>query len=101
MHLESTNKQNTNLLTIVSIKNSIFDSIDDQHSSLIIVNQGGILNVTNSSFTNIYTFEEGAIVFAGTSATEVNFENVIFMNNSAVTGTLFHIDTDSVVRCYN
>ena len=54
LQIESTNLQNTDLLTQVSISDSTFDSIDDQYSSLIITEQGGILNVTNSSFTNIY-----------------------------------------------
>ena len=101
LHVESTNQQNTELLTQVSISDSTFDSINDQFSSLIITEQGGRLNVTNSSFTNIYTFEEGAVVFAGQTGTEVNFIDTVFQNNSAVTGALFHIESESVVRCYN
>ena len=54
--------------------------------------------MTNSSFTNIYTFEEGAVVFAGPTGTEVNFIDTVFQNNSAVTGALFHIESESVVR---
>ena len=54
LQIESTNLQNTDLLTQVSISDSTFDSIDDQYSSLIITEQGGRLNVTNSSFTNIF-----------------------------------------------
>ena len=101
LHVESTNQQNTNLLTQVSINNSTFDNINDQFSSLIITEQGSRLNVTSSSFTNIYTFEEGAVVFAGPTGTEVNFFDTVFQNNSAVTGALFHIESESVVRCYN
>ena len=98
LHFESTNKKNTDLLTRVSINDSNFDNINDQFSSLIITSQGGRLNVTNSSFTNIYTFEEGSVVFAGPTASEVNFYDVVFLNNSAVTGALFYIQAESVVR---
>ena len=101
LHVQSTNQQNTDLSTQVSISDSTFDSINDQFSSLITTEQGGRLNVTNSSFTNIYTFEEGAVVFAGQTGTEVNFIDTVFQNNSAVTGALFHIESESVVRCYN
>ena len=98
VYLKSTNQQNTDLLTRVHISNSIFDNVDNQYSSLIITEQGGRLNVTNSSFTNIYTFGEGAVVSAGATATEVNFHDVMFSNNSAVSGALFHIETESLVR---
>ena len=98
LHVQSTNQQLTDLLTFVLIQNSVFDSINDQFSSLIIVEQGGRLNVTNSSFTNIYTFEEGAVVFAGPTGTETNFVHTLFQNNSAVTGALFHTESESVVR---
>ena len=98
LHVQSTNQQLTDLLTFVLIQNSVFDSINDQFSSLIIVEQGGRLNVTNSSFTNIYTFEEGAVVFAGPTGTETNFIDTVFQNNSAVTGALFHTESESVVR---
>ena len=98
LHIESTNKQLTDILTLVHIQDSTFDNIDDQYSSLIITGQGGKLNVTNSSFTNIYTYEEGAVVFAGKTTTEVNFHDVILINNSAVTGALFHVESESVVR---
>ena len=96
--VESTNQQNSDLLAYVNIQDSEFDTINDQYSSLIIIGKGARLNVTNSSFTNIYTYEEGAVVFAGPTATEVNFHDVIFINNSAVTGALFHIEAESVVR---
>ena len=98
LYIESTNKQLTDMLTLVHIQDSVFDNIDDQYSSLIITGLGGRLNVTNSSFTNIYTFEEGAVVFAGPTATEVNFHDATFSNNSATTGALFHIESESVVR---
>ena len=54
IQIGSTNQQNTDVLTQVSISDSTFDDIDDQFSSLIITEQGGRLNVTNSSFTNIF-----------------------------------------------
>ena len=98
LHIESTNKQLIDVYTLVSIHDSVFDSIDDKYSSLIITGNGARLNVTNSSFTNIYTYEEGAVVYAGSTATQVNFHDVIFINNSAVTGALFHIEAESVVR---
>ena len=96
--VESSNQKSNDLFTYVNIQDSEFDTINDQYSSLIITGNGARLNVTNSSFTNIYTYEEGAVVYAGSTATQVNFHDVIFINNSAVTGALFHIETESVVR---
>ena len=47
IHIEASNKQNTNIYTEVLILNSTFNLIDAQFGSLITVNEGGRLEIDN------------------------------------------------------
>ena len=101
LYLESSNKQNTDLLTRVSISDSTFDSINDQFTSLIILEEGARLEVTNASFSNIYTYEEGAVFFAGFQNTETDVYDSLFQNNTAMEGSIIYAESNSVVRMHN
>ena len=81
--------------------NWIFDQINNQFSSLINTKNKAVIEITNSSFSNIYSYEEGAILFAGQDKTSVTFSNWAFQNNSSVQGTIFVIESESVVRWIN
>ena len=101
MKFKSTDIQIENLFTYVVIENSIFNNINSLFSSLIITEQDAKVDVKNSTFYNIHTYETGAVLFAEKTATEVNFYNTAFRNNSALSGGLFHVESESVIRCYN
>lgn len=91
-------QDNTDISTQVSISNGHFFDINDQFTSLIII-EGAVLNISDSDFTQVYTQEEGAVLFAGLSGTEVHFNDCIFSENSALAGSLFYIETESKVTC--
>jgi predicted outer membrane repeat protein len=96
--IESLNKQNTELLTKVLISNSKFDSINDKFTSLIILKEGARLEVTNSSFTNIFAYEEGAIFFAEVQNTVTDVYDSYFFNNAALEGAILYAESGSVIR---
>ena len=79
----------------------IFDQINGKFSSLLSTNNGAVLEFTNSTFTNIYTYEEGAVLYAGFEKTSVSFTSWVFQNNSAVQGTIFVIESESFVKWTN
>ena len=78
-----------------------FDQINNQYSSLINTNNKAVLKITNSNFSNIYSYEEGAILFAGFEKNSVDIYDWVFQNNSAVQGTIFVIESESFVKWTN
>lgn len=51
----------------------MFNNINDKYSSLISMNNQAVLEFVGSKFTNIFTYEEGAVLFAGFEKTSVAF----------------------------
>ena len=97
IHLEAANKQNSKVFTEVTIYNSTFVSIDSKYGSLITLNEGGILNITNWVFQKISSLDEGAIVHAGYRKTFTTIANSTFTNNTSIKGGIFTIDNESVI----
>ena len=98
---ESTGSDGTISVMHSKLVNWIFDQINNQFNSLINTNNKAAIEITNSSFSNIYSYEEGAILFAGQDKTSVTFSNWIFQNNSSVQGTIFVIESESLVQWIN
>ena len=99
--VDSSGSNNVALITNSIFRNWIFDQINDEYSSLINVNNKAVLEITDSSFSNIYTYEEGAVLYAGFEKTNVSLSNWIFQNISAVQGTIFLIESESLVKWTN
>jgi hypothetical protein len=99
--IESGNKQNKDGQTKVVFENSVFDSINGKYNSLIRLKEGGFLKITNWSFTNISTYSNGAVLYAGFLKTRSVISNSVFQNNSASEGAVFYIESESKVECYN
>ena len=59
--IHSTNLQNTQLLSRVSMTNVTASSISGSSNSLIAINEGGRLQISDSSFTRIDNTERGAV----------------------------------------
>ena len=101
IQIESSGSDSSGLKTMVRIEHSEFDSIDGKHKSAITLSEGGQLEVTNCTFTNISSFERGGVLFAGRSETYAIFKNTLFLNNTALEGATFYIEAQSKVECHN
>ena len=101
IYIDSSGSGSTGLVTKTNFVNCIFNNINGKYSSLINTKNKAILEFTNSTFTNIYTYEEGAVLYAGFEKTLVIFTNWMFQNNSAVQGTIFVIESESFVNWTN
>lgn len=86
LHIEAGNLQNDALSARVLIENTPFENINSEANSLININEGGILQVRGSTFTQCGTYEEGAIIYAGSQKSTTLFDNCTFTNNYAEFG---------------
>ena len=99
--VEATKVQNKELLAKVTMRNTIFNNIDQLYGSFIEVYEGGELSINDCSFTNMYTFFRGAVLSVGYQNAQVFIHNTAFKNNSAFEGGVFNIEAGSVVECHN
>ena len=95
---DSSGSETIGLIMQTNFVNCIFNNINGKYSSLINTNNKAVLEFKNSIFTNIYTYEEGAVLYAGFEKTSVSFANWVFQNNSAVQGTIFVIESESFIN---
>ena len=94
----SSNTRDFNLASLVQINNTVFDNINDKHNPFISINQGGQLEINNCSFTNIVSYQDGAVIKAGTRQTVTIISDTKFTNNSAIQGGVFSIQEESVIK---
>ena len=98
---DSSGAGSTGLLMKANFVNCVFNQINEKYNSLFNTKNEAVLEFTNSTFTNIYSYEEGAVLYAGFEKTSVSFTNWVFQNNSAVQGTIFVIEFESFVKWTN
>lgn len=65
------------------------------------INEGARVAIEHSTFQNIYTLEEGAVIFAGNREAEIIITNSTFTENYAITGGVFNIESSSVIKLYD
>ena len=99
--ITSSNLQNDNLLTHVNFINIAVDTVEEDSNSFIDVKEGGRVYISSSNFTSMYSFQSGGVISGGTKETITVFEDSTFMNNAAFRGGVFHIEEESVIKCYN
>lgn len=99
--VEAANKQSLEYETKVAFEDVIFDSIAFKYGSLILNNEGGNIEIYNSQFSNIYCFEEGAVIFAGYQRTSTSIYSSVFTNCTSIQGGVFNVDSESIIKVYN
>ena len=101
IHIESANKQRLEVETKVIFENSTFQTINANYDSFITIREGGNLEIINGEFSGISCVEEGAVLFAGYRRTTTVIRNSTFTNNTAITGGIFNVESESVVKVYD
>lgn len=97
--VESYDTNDAHNYTHVSIQNMTAFNIDGGESSLISVNSGGNLSISDSVFYNISNTLSGAVLSAGKEKAIVSISNSEFYNNTSVQGGVFVTESESVIRC--
>jgi predicted outer membrane repeat protein len=85
----------------VKFINNRFNSFYSESGSFISVEKEAIVEFENCTFTDLHTLSSGAAITAGASKANVVVSNSKFTNNSAVEGSIFNIQSESMIRCNN
>ena len=93
--------ESSRLRTKLRIENTVFNNINEGFESLIKIFKGSSLEIYNSTFTNIFTYEDAWILFADSSDTNIFIYDSVFKNNTAFDASLFTLDFNSVLKCNN
>ena len=100
LEVESNNLVNP-IKTMVNIENMQADTCHGGARSLINSYTGAQVQVHDSLFTNIDTFESGAIINGRYQDSTTDFYNCEFKNNSAVAGGIGFVSEESIVRFHD
>ena len=101
IHIESYTADIGELTTKVLMVNIHADTINSEYGSFIILKTGADLTIVDSEFTNMNSYEQGSVIFAGTELTTTIIQNTVFENNTAVTGGVIYVEQRSSVECSN
>jgi hypothetical protein len=94
----STSEAQTTRVTFI---NNQFDSFYSESRSLVSVYKGAIAEFQNCTFKNMHTLSSGAAITAGASKASVIVSDSTFTNSSAVEGSVFNIESESIIRWNN
>ena len=86
------------LKTRVLFENNRIDQFSSNSASFISAYESTILEINNCSFSNMHTRGQGAVVTAGEKLAEVTISDSVFQNNSAVDGSVFNIQSESMLK---
>ena len=98
---QSTNLQNTNLLTKVRMDSVTASSMSGASNSFTTINEGGVLHLSDSSFTHIDNTERGAVLNAGYQNSQTEIHNSTFTENTSIYGGVANVQDGSVIRFYD
>ena len=93
----SANKQRLDLTTKVVFQNLTANLLNGVYYSFINVLTGGVLEIADSSFANIFNAQSGAVVYAGYKNSLTTIKNSVFVNNTSLKGGVFNIEYNSMV----
>ena len=99
--IEAFYKNNLALPASVKLINFTTNEINALYSSFILINEGGYLDILNSNFQNVMSYESGSVISAGYQKSTTNIYNSTFKYNSAINAGVFSIQFESVVKIFN
>ena len=89
--IQSTNLQNTNLSTKVRMNSITASSMSGASNSFITINEGGVLHLSDSSFTHIDNTERRAVLNAGYQNSQTEIHNSTFTENMSIYGGVANV----------
>ena len=99
--VEAANKQTLEVETKVKFENTTFVDVAANFGSLLLINEGGNVEISDCSFSNIYCLEEGAVIFAGYQRTTTTIHRSQFTNCTSVQGGVFNVESESKIAIYD
>ena len=99
--IESANKLRLDLPTKVVFQNLTANLLNGAYYSLINILTGGVLEIADSSFANVFNAQYGAVMYAGYMNSSTTINNSVFVNNTSLKGGVFNIEYNSVIVLNN
>ena len=99
--IKAFDKNNLALPASVKLINFTTNEINALYSSFILINEGGYLDILNSNFQNVMSYESGSVISAGYQKSTTNIYNSTFKYNSAINAGVFSIQFKSVIKIFN
>jgi hypothetical protein len=85
--------------TRVRFVNTVFKNSYSNSNSIVSVYRGATAEFENCTFSNLHNLASGAVITAGQSKAVVIISDSSFFNNSALEGSIFNIEAESMIRC--
>ena len=99
--IESANKQRLDLPTKFVFQNLTANLLNGAYYSFINILTGGVLEIADSSFANVFNAQYGAVMYAGYMNSSTTINNSVFVNNTSLKGGVFNIEYNSVIVLNN
>ena len=89
------------IIDMLNISDSAFDNINSASDSFIVAFEHGRVTVHRWTFTNMYSYESGAVMYGAYDDTQFYLYDSSFINNTSVRGSIFLFDNYAVAHIYN
>ena len=89
------------IIDMLNISDSAFNNINSASDSFIVAFEHGRVTVHRWTFTNMYSYESGAVMYGAYDDTQFYLYDSSFINNTSVRGSIFIFDNYAVAHIYN
>ena len=101
IHLKPQDISDLTIIDMLNITDSTFDNINSASDSFIVVFEHGRVTVHRWTFTNMYSYESGAVMYGAYDNSQFYLYDSSFINNISVQGSVFLFDNYAIVHIYN
>ena len=101
IHLKPQDISDLTIIDMLNITDSTFDNINSASDSFIVAFEHGRVTVHRWTFTNMYSYESGAVMYGAYDNSQFYLYDSSFINNTSVQGSVFLFDNYAIVHIYN
>ena len=82
-------ESDNSIVSMFNMKDCIFNNINSEFDSFITGYESAYINIERCSFTNMYSYESGAVFYGKLDKLHGNIKDSIFTNNTSSQGSIF------------
>ena len=96
--MSTPDSSDSTILTHVQVTNISVDSVEQESRSFFLIEEQAQLIISEGTFTNMFTYADGAVIKGSASRTSVIIEHSTFTNNTAQNGGVFSVSDQSSIK---
>ena len=96
--MSTPDSSDSTILTHVQVTNISADSVEQESRSFFLLEEQAQLIISEGTFTNMFTYADGAVIKGSASRTSVIIEHSTFTNNTAQNGGVFSVSDQSSIK---